>query len=228
MRGLSMWALAGALTALGVGGAASPAVANPLGVDFTTPPSTTGSCAPTLECNGFLTYGYSFTTGASPVIVFGLGTFDDGSLANLGSAPTTVGLWINSTQTLVTPSVQVDSSSFQVGLWAFTALPTPVTLAPDTSYVVGSQGFGAFLAGSFDPEFLHISVNSLIAYNGGQSSDPKDGSVFEFPGIASTASFNPGFFGGNIDLAPIPEPMSLSLFGAALAGLGILRRRKKA
>ncbi len=45
-------------------------------------------------------------------------------------------------------------------------------------------------------------------------------------GLTSTG--DAGIFGGNIETAPVPEPMSLSLFGAALAGFGFLRRRKAA
>jgi len=224
MRKISMLALVGALAALGVGGVASPAAADVLlGVDIT-PSSLTNLCAPTLECNSFLTYGYQFTTGSSPVVVVGLGTFDNGSLTNLNDGEQ-VNLWNHDGSSVVAGPVTVNASSAQVGLWAFTALPTPVTLAPDTAYVVGSQGDGAFVAGSLDPNFLDISVNPTITYNGGRSSSAES---FEFPGLVNATSFNPGFFGGNIEIDPVPEPMSLSLFGAALAGFGLLRRRKKA
>ncbi len=94
MRGFSILALMGALAAFGLGETAAPAVANPLGVDFASPPSdSSGNCAgPSLFCYGYGgTLGYEFTVGNSAVSVGGLAVFDDGSLSLVNGA--TVGLW---------------------------------------------------------------------------------------------------------------------------------------
>jgi hypothetical protein len=223
MREISMLALVGALALVGVGEVATPAAADPLGVDFVTPPSSSGTCAPTLECNGFLTYGYAFTVGDAPAVATGLGAFDDGNIGYLGTAGTTVGLWDANGQLLA--SVVVGTSADQIGLWGFATLSSSITLSPDTTYVVGAEGLGPYVVGSLDSETVDLAVNSLIAYAGDRFSNISDAFVFEFPAFSDDNG--PGYFGGNIEIDPVPEPMSLSLLGMALASFGLLRRRKK-
>jgi hypothetical protein len=214
MSKVSRLALLGALAMFGVGEAASPAAASLLGIDITNPSAFTSS-------NNLETVGYEFAVNGQPVEVTALGVFDGGSIANLNLAAgaTTVQLWTaTGTALLASPVSVTAANSFQDGLFAFVSV-TPITLAANSNYIVASQGDGLDFA-----LFLQsgdYTVDPYITYVAGEYNQTQFS--LNFPNVTGG---DVGVFGGNVEL--VPEPMSLSLFGFGLAGLGLLRRRKRA
>ena len=222
---VSQLALIGAFALGAAGGAASPAAADVLGVDLAATP-TSG----TLFSPDTFNLGYQFTANGSNVMVTGLGVFDNGSLSNFtiganGPIPELVGLWDVSNSNLLVASATVDGSSTQNGFWAFTALSSAVTLNAGDTYVVGAQG-GEFYYAALIP----ITVDPAITYVADAFVTPTDLSTLQEPTLTEglTSTGDAGLFGGNIETAAVPEPMSLSLFGMALTGFGLLRRRRRA
>jgi len=214
MSKVSRLALLGALAMFGVGQTASPAAASLLGIDITNPSAFTAS-------NNLETVGYEFAVNNQPVEVTALGVFDGGSMANLnlGAGPTTVQLWTASGSHLLASPVSVTTAnSFQDGLFAFVSV-TPIPLAANSNYIVAAQGDGLDFALFLNPG--DYTVDPYISYVTGEFNQIP-GSL-NFPNMTGG---DVGVFGGNVEL--VPEPMSLSLFGFGLAGLGLLRRRKRA
>lgn len=86
-----------------------------------------------------------------------------------------------------------------------------------------SHLFDMSLAGSYNPSF--------VTAHGGT---PLSAEAFLFAGIESGESYlnihSTSFPGGEIRgfLVFVPEPVTLSVFGAGLAGMALLRRRRKA
>jgi hypothetical protein len=188
-----------------------------LGLDFTGTPTVFGSS----EWN----LGYAFTANSN-ITVAALGNMDFGALTSL-SQPQQVGLWDSSGNLLA--SAFVGAGSMQVGEWAFTSI-TPVLLTAGQTYLVGGQG-GASYAGelpvSVDPNITYVGSRFFFIGNTSNSPlvEPIDSDGFNSPSDA-------GWFGGNIELASasvgaVPEPITLSLFGAGLAGAVAMRRRRK-
>ena len=115
-------------------------------------------------------------------------------------------------------------SPFLTGVNAGVATTTPTfpgfPLGVDSG--VYSQVFDMTLASSYNPAF--------ITANGGTTASAE--SVL-FAGIIAGETYlnihTTAFPGGEIRgfLVPIPEPFTLSLFGAGLAGAAVLRRRRK-
>ena len=218
MSKVSQLALLGALAMFGVGQAASPAAASALGIDITNTGLTFGNSQ--LFSADEETGGYQFAVNGQPVQVTALGVFDNGNIANLdlSGGPTFVQLWTAGGAALSGPVSVTASNYFQDGLFAFVAV-APMSLAANTNYIVGSEGFGEF-ALRLNPS--DYTVNPYITYVEDQY-DTTFGAL-TFP--ESSTDSEVGIFGGNVEL--VPEPMSLSLFGFGLAGLGLLRRRKRA
>jgi len=195
-----------------VAGLASPALAGPIN------PAVQYVSTTTLNDSRQFTLGYSFSL-SGPVTVNALGVWDDG----FGSSHQ-VGIW-NSVGALVTSTTVLGTdtlvSNFRWGTiantilgagqytigaqvyengasYAFPGGPTGVTTIPQFTWIADEQLFGA---GLNDP------TSSVGGY--GQN------------GIL-TADFSV-----TTSESSIPEPLTVSLFGTGLAGLAVLRRRKK-
>jgi hypothetical protein len=170
------------------------------------------------------TIGYSFKVSGSGISVGGLGVFSSFSLPL--QAPIDVGLWNASgdelASTTVTPGDTAVASIDANGQW-LEAVFTPMLLTAGKYYV------GAFYPSSSELVLVFPAIDSIagVTYVDAQMGGS---SGLTFPGEDEPSPrgelAGPTVF--TADTTPIPEPITLSLFGAGLAGAAVLRRRKKA
>jgi len=219
-----------------------PAAATPsVGVDYTA----TGS----FVCNQDCVKGYEFTvTNSTGITVTALGAFDGaqgnpsngGAVADLTNSEI-VDLFTTGGTLLATATVG-DGVGSQVGTWwDFLNLGTAAVLTPGT-YIVASTinnndaaGFpiSSTIVGAgitYDKsEFCDDTAANNAAGSNGTSYCGLNTADF-----VSQSGTNNAYLGGNIEYtlggdapAPVPEPMTISLFGAGIAGAVAMRRRKK-
>lgn len=210
-----------------------------LGVNYGSAPGST-FCSRS-ACVG----GYQFTVNTA-ITVTGLGAFDGaqgnpsngGAVANLTNIET-VDLFNSAGTVIGTVNVGGSAGGTQVGTWfAVNNLGAPLVLTSGT-YIVAAL-IGANDAAAF-PSPAPV-VGSGITFNQFEWCDSgTNGNDHDYAGSGctlSTSSFltssntSLGFLGANIAYAlgapaPVPEPLTLSIFGAGLAGAIAMRRRKK-
>jgi len=202
-------AMAGFVAVLLMGSRASAGL---IAVDFDTGYSVYG--------NGSKIYGFEFEAN-SAVSVTALGNLD--ATGSGFSQPQQVGLWDLDGNLLA--STFVDNSDPLVNdKWRFHEI-TPVTLTSGQSYIVGGQGgadFTAFINTPYvDPRITF--VQDRHGYVGSFSNDP----LF-FPNESDNRGLNEAsYFGANFQLAAVPEPGSLVLFGFAAVWGGLAARRRR-
>jgi hypothetical protein len=161
---------------------------------------------------------------SSPLKISAIGLWDENS-APLFIAHD-VGLWtIN--QTMLAEAT-VDNSSIPVasrssaGRWLFTMI-APITLEPG-DYVLGAV-WGDVIIGADDFRFRENIVTSYgVNYEGERSITDLSEPILVFPD--GGGGLLNGFFGPNLAVSPVPEPISLVLLGTGILGLAAVRRRK--
>lgn len=191
---------------------ALPALPDNLAVDFASSANNEGQ-------TNVWNLGFEFLVN-NTVEVTALGAYNSPDLGWGGEQ--NVGLWDADGNLLA--STFVNNTDVAVGNWYFHAI-TPIPLTAGQDYVVGAQG-GTNLAG-----FLPINVNPSITYVEDQFFNFEEPSPLnpltepvDTEGLTSTS--NAGFFGGNLELAPVPEPSSLMLLGTCLLGTAWRLRRR--
>jgi hypothetical protein len=180
---------------------------------------TTGSPAVTpidyaiFDGDGPWTLGYTFTAD-TPLSVTALGAFDwehDGFATSHE-----VGLWDENGNLLA--STAVASGDTLVGDFRYKAISS-VTLAAGNVYYVGASNFGTgdsyAYAGSVNTPWGVTFLSSAYIQSNG----------LEFPPYLS--GMQPGYFGGNLLVAPVPEPETYAMLAAGLALVGLASRRKQ-
>lgn len=189
------------------------AFAGDLGVDFTSPGSTSSPSQWSL--------GYQFIANSGATVT-ALGTFD---LGGDGFAQDQqVGLW-NSSGTLLA-STFVSNSDPLTGFWRFHNI-SGVTLTAGGTYYVASQGGEGYtwLTNGFTVASEITFVEDAWHFNGNTDNNP-----LAFPDQTDgfTQADGGGFFGGNVEFgsSTTPEPGTILLMGPALLGLVGFARRK--
>jgi hypothetical protein len=152
--------------------------------------------------------GMVFTIG-SGINVDALGIYD---LPDL-TGPEQVGLY-DASGTLLT-SATVGLGDTASSGYLFHGI-TPLALAPGTYTVVAQVNDNPWAYG----------LSSEAAGINFQYDDYLYTSSLQFP--TTPGGSGPAYFGPNFEFSAVPEPFTLSLFGAGLAGVTALRRRKNA
>lgn len=164
--------------------------------------------------DGPWTLGYTFRAD-TPLSVTALGAFDwehDGFTTSHE-----VGLWDENGKLLA--STVVAGGDTLVGDFRYKAISS-VTLAAGNVYYVGASNFG-----TGDPYGYAGSVNTPWGVTF-LSSAYVQSTGLEFPPYLS--GMQPGYFGGNLLVAPVPEPETYAMLAAGLGLIGLASRRKQA
>ena len=162
--------------------------------------------------DGPWTLGFAFTAD-TPLSVTALGAFDWDHNGFVGNHD--VGLWDENGNLLA--STAVASGDNLIGDFRYKAIST-VKLTAGNVYYVGSSNFGRGepygYAGSISSTWGLTLLSSAFI----QTND------LEFPRYLG--GVQPGYFGGNLLVAPVPEPETYAMLAAGLGLIGLASRRK--
>jgi hypothetical protein len=152
-------------------------------------------------------FGTEFTLGNQDLRVTKLGTFAFAS-------DLTVGIWDVVSQTLMGSAPVATSLATPSQGWQFVGV-APFTLLKGATYRIAAQTQANTLAwgGTYDAPAFGINVTP------GHVWAPQPGFTYPF------TSANGMAMAANAEIAPIPEPSSVALLLAGLAGLWFARRR---
>ena len=172
--------------------------------------------------NGPYMMGYQFSVSISQMAV-GLGAFDDQG-DGFATGRHHVGLWTDSGVLLA--DAFVTSADALQGHFRYTSIAGVQLLAGQT-YIVGADNWGG---GGDNWAWRETGGMGLVEAPGIKHIQDKyqDGSGFAFPNI-SEGTFRDGFYGGNLQVAAVPEPETYALMALGLGLVGFVgRRRSKA
>jgi hypothetical protein len=171
-----------------------------------------------------LTIGYNFTVGATAITIDALGLdYGTGNLLHGTFPPVPVHIWEAGTTTnlalaliddanLLSTPVNYGGGAFGVAYY-YTAI-TPVTLAANTTYVIGAD--------------LQTSTQGAV-FAGPTVNDPRLSLGAPVSGPSSFPTGNvigaPEYFGPSFQIAAVPEPATGGFGMIALAGLCLRRYR---
>lgn len=162
----------------------------------------------------------------NPVLVTGLGAFDDNTTPGLTN-PISVGIYDAGTQ-LVFGGLQTSvtgTGEYSAGGARFNSVAP--TMLPVGNYFIVAWGFGAAdpngNVGTGSPAYTLNNLGGSLDFNG----LPLYGNPGQtgFPGNLDGGPSN-RYWAGTFDAEAIPEPTTLVLFGAGLAALGLLRKKR--
>lgn len=168
----------------------------------------------------------------TPISIFALGVFDNGSFANLAglnNGGVNVALYNLTTMMQVGPVVSFTptSAGTQTGAEAFKSV-SPFVLSAG-SYTVVASGADIYNSnGSANPSSTTNSGGGLISFIGAGRFNGANGLTFPGSVDAGPANrYDAGSFQYSPVVSPVPEPESLALFSFGLLFLTQVRRRAK-
>lgn len=161
------------------------------------------------------TLGYELTTGSSGLSVSSLGLWDQNGDGLAGAH--NIGLYNASGGLLGQVTVTAGTGSTLVGGFRYADLLAPLTLLPNTTYVLAaaynSEDVYSYYD-SFSPVGSHVSGGVTIGFGRYEA-----GSTLQFPTTTTSARYT----GPNFLYTAVPEPTAL----LPLAGLAMLLRRRR-
>jgi hypothetical protein len=168
--------------------------------------------------NGPYTLGWTFTA-KSAITVDALGVFATAAGGLLESHD--VGIWDSKGTLIAEATVASGTGESKVDQFRYHAI-TPVTLVAGETYNIGAVWNSNLDPMLFPGDATGFATDAQIdfvqnAYTaGGTLADP-----------TSTAGTDPSYFGPNFDIAPVPEPATLTLLGIGIAGMAGYAWRKR-
>jgi len=199
------------------------------------------------------TVGFTFTVGASNVLVTNLGYYDGpnsaaadvpGYVADGLNNAHEVGIFDSTGNVVASATVAAGTVDIAIADFRYAALPAPVTLLAGATYTLGGQvtqldlttsgdlfrddngGFtfaSAFTVSGADVSNADIADFTNVSYSGPPSNPTYAGGNFSEPNEAGT-----GYAGANFIFVQAPEPSTYAMMLIGLSAVGFCLRRKLA